>query len=179
MKNLSLGFGLIISLSILMTGCGDSSSGSAGTGGSAGVGGGGGAGGEGGSGCPSGQVPCDGVCIDEITPTLDGANGVQAAVFSQSCAFTNCHGTMGAQQAGLELSSVEVSESELIDVASTQVPSRLRVDPGNSSDSYLMDKLLGENLAPMTNRMPIGPMPLCDARIDAVEQWIDDGAPIE
>lgn len=178
MKNLSLWFGLLISFSILMTGCGDSGSGSAG-GGAGGGAGAGGEGGGGGSGCPSGQVPCDGVCINEITPTLDGDNGVQAAVFNQSCAFTNCHGTMGAQQADLELSSVGVSESELIDVASTQVPSRLRVDPGDSSASYLMDKLLGENLAPMTQRMPIGTMPLCDARIEAVEQWIDAGAPIQ
>jgi hypothetical protein len=179
MKNLSLGFGLLISLSVLMTGCGDSNSG--GTGGSAGTGGGAGAGGEGGGGgsaCPSGQVPCDDVCIDEIAPTLGGDNGVQAAVFGQSCAFTNCHGTMGAQQAGLELSSVEVSQSELIDVDSTQMPSLVRVDPGDSSASYLMNKLLGEDLAPMTQQMPIGGM-LCEARLQAVEQWIDDGAPIE
>jgi hypothetical protein len=42
----------------------------------------------------------------------------------------------------------------------------------------LMNKLLGEGMAPTTQQMPIGGV-LCDARIDAVEQWIDAGAPIQ
>jgi hypothetical protein len=41
-----------------------------------------------------------------------------------------------------------------------------------------MDKLLGVEMAPMTQQMPIG-FPLCQPKIDAVRQWIDDDAPIE
>ena len=170
--NDSLGFCLFIGLSLLMTACGDSSSGSAG---SAGTGGGGG---EGGGGCPSGQVTCDGVCIDEISRTLDGDNGIQAAVFDLSCAFSSCHGSDGPQPAGLELSSVSVSEDNLIDVDSTQVPTSVRVNPGDSGASYLMNKLLGENMAPMTQQMPSGGM-LCQARLDAILAHVHRGAGLD
>ena len=156
MKQFLLGLSVLFGMGWLIVGCGDSGSGS--------------------SGCSSGEVACDGECIPEIVPTLDGAQGVQAAVFGQTCAFTNCHGSMGAAQAGLELSSVSVSDENLIDVDSTQVPTKLRVDPGDSSASYLMDKLLGMDIQG-TQPMPIGGM-LCGPRLEAVRQWIDDGAPI-
>ena len=158
MKKIVLGLSLLASLGVMMGGCGDSGSSA--------------------SGCPTGQVDCDGVCIDEISPTLDGANGIQAAIFTPSCTFTNCHGSMGAQQAGLDLSSVAASEADLIDVDSTQIPSRLRVDAGDSGASYLVNKVLGEDIAPMTQQMPIG-FPLCQPRLAAIQQWIDGGAPIE
>ena len=117
------------------------------------------------------------MCIEEITPTLGGGDGVQLQVFSPTCAFSNCHGAEGAAQAGLRLSSIEVSAENLIDVDSTQVPTSKRVVPSQSGSSYLMNKLLGQDIAPMTQPMPIGGM-LCDVRLAAVRQWIDDGAPI-
>ncbi|MGB8329676.1 MAG: hypothetical protein WCE62_06070 [Polyangiales bacterium] len=151
MKNLALGSSLLFGLGFWMVGCGDSSP------------------------CPSGEVECDGVCIPEIEPTLAGARGIQASVFNGSCAFSNCHGAEGIQQADLELSSVAVSEANLVDVESTEVDG-LRVAPGDTSASYLIDKLLGVNLAPDTSRMPISSEPLCDAKIEAVEAWVADGA---
>ena len=157
MKNSALGLSLLFGLGVLMTACGDE-------GGSSGP-------------CPSGQVSCDGVCIDEIAPTLAGTNGIQAAVFQPTCTFSNCHGAEGIQQAGLELSSVSVSEQSLIDVDSTQVPTLVRVSPGESGESYLMNKLLGMDMAPGTFQMPTG-SELCAPRLDAVNQWIEDGAPI-
>jgi hypothetical protein len=160
MKKTSLGLSLLAGLGVLMAACGDD-------------------GGSGGNDCPTGQVQCDGVCIDEITATLAGDDGVQAAVFSASCTFSNCHGPAGAQQAGLELSSVATSEENLVGVDSTQVPSKLRVAAGDSGASYLMNKLRGDSgMAPTTVQMPVGGM-LCEPRLEAVRQWIDDGAPIE
>lgn len=160
MKKTPLGLSLLAGLGVLMAACGDD-------------------GGSGGNGCPSGQVSCDGVCINEVTPTLGGDNGVQAAVFSLSCAFSNCHGTQGAMQAGLELSSVATSEANLVGVDSAQVPTSLRVAAGDSGASYLMNKLRGDaGMAPTTQQMPVGGM-LCEARLEAVRQWIDDGAPME
>jgi len=123
--------------------------------------------------CPGDQVRCDGVCID-IESTLEGANGIQEVVFDVSCAaFRNCHGGEGIAQAGLELSSAEVSQANLVDFPSTQVPGRARVESGNSDNSYLMDKIRGENLAPDTSRMPIGDV-LCDQKVTAIENWIND-----
>ncbi|HET6414671.1 MAG TPA: hypothetical protein VFG22_00145, partial [Polyangiales bacterium] len=125
--------------------------------------------------CPGGQVSCDDVCIDAIEPTLAGADGIQERVFQGSCAFTNCHGAEGGVQADLELSSASISADNLIDVQSTEVDG-LRVAPGNTGASYLVDKLLGQNLAPGTAQMPNVGTALCDAKIQAVEAWIEAGA---
>jgi hypothetical protein len=118
---------------------------------------------------------CSGTCIPEILPVLDGADGIQASVFQASCAFSACHGSNGLPQAGLELSSASVSEANLIDVDSTQVD-KLRVAPGDPDASYLVDKLLGRNLAPGTLQQPPVGGPLCDPKIQAVEEWIAAGA---
>ena len=151
--------------------------GAGGTGGHGGDGGNGGTGGAGGAGgmagCPTGQIECDGVCIDEIERTLVS---IQTRIFSASCAFSACHGEE-LPQAELDLSSVGASEMSLINVDSVQIDGK-RVTPGDSAASYLMNKLLGENLAPGTQRMPFLGPGLCDAKLEAVRQWIDDGAPI-
>ena len=94
MKKFALGLSLLLSSGLGLIGCGDSSSGSS-------------------------ELVCDGVTIPGIALTLGGTNGIQASVFQGSCAFTNCHGTMGTAQAGLELSSVDVSAANLIDIDST------------------------------------------------------------
>lgn len=143
---------MLVSVGLVMTGCGDS-----------------------GSVCDAGQVECDGVCIAEIATTLDGENGIQASVFQGSCAFSNCHGAQGIPQAQLELSSAAVSADNLIDVDSTEV-GKLRVAPGDPAASYLLDKLLGRDLAPGTAQMPNLGQPLCEAKIQAVEAWIAAGA---
>jgi hypothetical protein len=150
MKKFALGLSLLLSSGLGLIGCGDSGS--------------------------SGGLVCDGVTIPEIALTLGGTNGIQASVFQGSCAFTNCHGTMGAAQAGLELSSVDVSAANLINVDSTEVDGK-RVTPDDRDASYLVNKLLGENMAPTTLMMPVTGT-LCAPKIDAVLAWIDAGAPI-
>ncbi|MFZ1864194.1 MAG: hypothetical protein WAU39_08245 [Polyangiales bacterium] len=150
----AFGLSLLVSMGVVMTGCGDS----------------------GGSACDTGQVECDGVCIPAIEPTLDGVRGIQASVFDVSCAIsTSCHGAGGGLQSGLVLSSASVSADNLIDVESTEVD-KLRVAPGDTGASYLVDKLLGQNLALGTAQMPNLGQPLCDAKIQAVEDWIAAGA---
>ncbi len=135
----------------------------------------------GGSKCDEGQVECDDVCIAEIAPTLAA---IQTDVFQGSCAVADsCHrGLLAAEM--LDLSSIEASEDNLLGdgsgVPSVQDDQRLRVDPGNSDDSYLMNKLDGVNLALTSGGNPSTQMPqtgtLCDAKIEAVRAWIDSGA---
>ena len=133
--------------------------------------------GDSGNGCDSGEVRCgDDVCIPAIELTLGGEHGIQESVFKGSCTFNGCHGATGAQQAGLELSSVDVSAANLIDIDATQVQGK-RVTPSDSTMSYIMNKLLGENMADNTLMMPITGT-LCEAKVKAVRQWIDDGAPV-
>jgi len=121
--------------------------------------------------CPDGELECDGVCI-EIEPNLPS---IQAKVFDVSCTASTCHDASNPQQ-GLELSSVEVSRANLVEVPSEQRPGLLRVMPFDADASYLMDKIDGVNLAPDTDRMPVGGV-LCDARADAIREWIEMGAP--
>jgi len=151
----AFGLSLLFGMGMMMIGCGDDGDSSGGE-------------------CDAGQVLCDGVCIDAIEPTLAS---IQTDVFNVSCAASACHDA-SLPQSGLDLSSLSASEAGLIDVASVQVPSLDRVEPGDSSASYLMNKLLGVDIQPPFLQMPIGGM-LCDAKIDVIEQWIDDGAPIQ
>ena len=63
--------------------------------------------------------------------------------------------------------------------ADGQVPSSLLVASGDSDASYLMNKLLGVEMALGTTRMPRpDPDGLCTPKIEAIRQWIDDGAPV-
>lgn len=154
MKKFALGLSVLCSMGLWMVGCGDSDS-------------------SGGSGCPSGKVECDGVCIDEVEPTL---TSIQTGIFTVSCTASTCHdANLPAEM--LDLSSLSASQASLIDVDSVQAPASLRVAAGDSDASYLMNKLLGVDIAVDTTRMPqLDPDGLCQPNIDVIRQWIDDGA---
>ena len=127
-----------------------------------------------GTSCPEGQVDCDGVCIDTIAADLPS---IQTQIFDLSCTASACHDAdLPAQD--LDLSSVSSSAQNLVGVNSTETPTLLRVEAGNSGSSYLMNKVLGENMALGTARMPLNSdgFVLCEPQIDAIRQWIDGGA---
>lgn len=136
-------------------------------------------------GCPEGQIPCDGECIDacgvsqvecdcvcipEFEPTLAD---IQTNVFQVSCTASSCHDAQ-APQADLDLSTLEASETNLIDVPSVQVD-KDRVVLGDLDASYLYDKLTNMDIPPTFTPMPQGGYPLCDAKLEAVESWIAQG----
>lgn len=154
MKNVSLGLSVLLSWGFLMVGCGSSSDANP---------------------CSGGQVDCDGECVDPFAPTLAA---IQSQIFDlRGCALSACHDS-DLPQAQLDLSSVTASATNLIDINSVQVPDSLRVAPNDSSASYLMNKLLGVDMALGTTRMPQNDdgFVLCDAEVNAIRQWIDDGA---
>lgn len=126
--------------------------------------------------CEGGQVDCDGFCIDPIAPTL---TAIQAQIFEpRNCASSGCHDDMLPAQ-GLDLSTVSASGMNLVDINSEQITDSLRVKPNASAESYLMNKILGVDMLLGTSRMPLGEdgnVVLCDAEINAIRQWIDDGA---
>lgn len=119
------------------------------------------------------MVGCDSdeTIVDPAGPSLVE---VQESVFDASCAFTGCHA--GDDPAG-ELSLERgVAYQNTVDVPSAQVPSLLRVEPGNADDSYLFIKITGDDrIAENTFRMPIGGE-LTDDQIQLVEDWVDAGA---
>ena len=95
---------------------------------------------------------------------------IQEAVFTPIC--TACHAGPAAPQ-GLQLDE-DNSYAMLVDVPSTEVPSILRVAPGDPDNSYLIQKL--EGTASVGDRMPLNQPPLDQADIDVIRQWITDGA---
>ena len=93
-------------------------------------------------------------------------------IFSRSCAKSGCHVTSTAAF-GLVLEQGQ-AYGNLVNVPSAEVPSLLRVDPGDSALSYIVNKLEGN--AP-GSRMPAdGPPFLPDAEIQIIKDWIDQGA---
>lgn len=97
-------------------------------------------------------------------------SSIQANVFTPRC--TGCHAGSGAP-AGLRLDATN-SYALLVGVASAEVPSLQRVNPGRPDDSYLVQKLDGR--AAVGVRMPFGGPYLDDATIAVVRQWIAAGA---
>jgi hypothetical protein len=155
----AFGFLVLAGTGLLVVGCGDDSGG-------------------GGNVCPAGEVECDGVCIPEIDPVLEGAQGIQENIFSGpgptgSCAASTCHDAENPEQ-GLDLSSAAASAMTSINVASKEV-AKNRVVPSDVDASYLFDKLIDRDI--VDDPMPQLGFPLCDAKITAVEEWIAAGAP--
>ncbi len=91
-------------------------------------------------------------------------------MFSAIC--TNCHTGAAAPQ-GLRLEN-GMSHAMLVNVPSTEVPTILRVNPGNPNASYLVQKI--EGTAAVGGRMPLGGPNLSADQIAAIRQWITNGA---
>ncbi len=85
-----------------------------------------------------------------------------------------CHSGAAPKQ-GLTLVS-GMAYGSLVGVASSECgASRKRVQPGDPSASYLMDKLLGTNLC-SGSQMPKSGQGLPKAQIDTIGAWICAGA---
>jgi hypothetical protein len=97
-------------------------------------------------------------------------DSIQRNVFTPIC--TTCHAGSNAPQ-GLHLDAAN-SYSQLVGVASAEVPALLRVKPGNPASSYLVQKLEGR--AAIGAQMPFGGPPLSAATVAVIRQWISDGA---
>ena len=95
---------------------------------------------------------------------------IQATVFTPIC--TQCHIGANAPQ-GLRLDAAN-SYAMLVNVASSEVPTLLRVNPGNADQSYIVQKIEGH--AAVGGRMPLGQAALPQDRIDLIRSWIAAGA---
>ncbi len=76
----------------------------------------------------------------------------------------------------MDLSDEQASFDNLVNIASMEPGGGavLRVNPGQSGDSYLIQKLEGTQL--VGGQMPTG-APLQQSEIDGIKLWIDNGAP--
>ncbi|MBV8520057.1 MAG: hypothetical protein JO197_21875 [Acidobacteria bacterium] len=98
---------------------------------------------------------------------------VQNEIFTPTCASIGCHDRIG-QQEGMILTA-DRSYDLIVGHASTEIPSLLRVAPGDPANSYLYRKITGSGIT--GDRMPQSLPPLSDAQIQLVRDWIRRGAP--
>ncbi len=96
---------------------------------------------------------------------------IQANIFTPICSV--CHVGGGAPE-GLRLDAAN-SYNLLVGVPSTEVPSLLRVKPGDPANSYIIQKLQGH--AAVGAQMPLGGPYLSQDTIAFIQQWIANGAP--
>ncbi len=115
-------------------------------------------------------------------PISDGGGGggtitadfqsIQDNVFTPIC--SKCHVGASAPE-GLQLDAGH-SYNLLVGVASVEQSNLQRVAPGDPDSSYMIHKI--EGLPGISGgRMPLGESPLPQATIDAIRQWITNGAP--
>ena len=116
---------------------------------------------------------------DKMEPPGVTLADIQQDVFSAIC--INCHVTGGTADF-LVLDSEQNSLASLVNVLSLEVPSLVRVAPGDPDQSYLVWKIEGQgpNGEPILGeRMPpasAGEAPLSAKQIADIRSWILDGA---
>jgi len=102
---------------------------------------------------------------------------IQQAVFARyGCTDSVCHGA--SAQGGLDLRP-EVAYQNLVDVPSALLPGQQRVEPGSKDRSLLYRKLAAATLGTTVEGtpMPNGRRPLAEAELQAIQRWIQVGAP--
>jgi uncharacterized protein (TIGR03118 family) len=107
-------------------------------------------------------------------PAASTLTQLQATVFGPIC--SGCHNGVGSSLPGVQnLTSAAATYKALVNVASIEQPTLLRVKPGDPTDSYVIHKL--EGAAGITGaRMPFGGPYLSQATMDEIESWISAGA---
>jgi hypothetical protein len=109
------------------------------------------------------------------SPLSADFESIQENIFTPICSV--CHAG-GSAPEGLRLDAAN-SYSLLVGVPSTEVPSIMRVKPGDPANSYIIQKLQG--IAAVGNQMPDGcptSQPCLTAtQIGFIQQWITNGAP--
>lgn len=136
--------------------------------------------GEFGGGFPSGNDVAGGDFVAQFTIATPIVIGpalpqIQAVVFGPTCATAGCHTGGGAVLPGvMDLSGEQASFDNLVNAASLQMIGATRVIPFDPDNSYLIQKLEGNQM--IGGRMP-PVVPLQQPVIDEIRLWITNGAP--
>ncbi|HXG57871.1 MAG TPA: hypothetical protein VNL91_02520 [Thermoanaerobaculia bacterium] len=118
------------------------------------------------------ELPTDPAGGDPIDPTATFTR-VQNEIFTPNCTAVGCHDRLGRQQGMILVAGS--SYANTVDVPSSEMPSLMRVRPGDPNNSYLYRKIAGSGIT--GDRMPLGGPYLSDAQIRLVRDWIRRGAP--
>ncbi|HEV8631183.1 MAG TPA: hypothetical protein VGV61_12770 [Thermoanaerobaculia bacterium] len=98
---------------------------------------------------------------------------VQNEIFTPGCSQLACHDTLGRQEQLVLIAGQ--SFSNIVNVASNQMPQLQRIAPNDPANSYLYRKVVGAGIT--GDRMPQNLSPLTDAQTKLLRDWIRRGAP--
>lgn len=121
--------------------------------------------------CAAGQDCVEGACVCAGEPVSFAAT--IGPLLVAECTAPGCH-SGAVPKAGLDLRAAAAYD-DLVGVAASQCGDRLRVAPGDATNSYLMDKLRGVDLCSGT-QMPKAGQSLAESDLAAIESWICNGA---
>lgn len=111
------------------------------------------------------------------TPTGPPTFAELSAIMNNNCAFSGCHGQIGANPIGRPMVlTAGQSYMNIVNVPSTQMPLLARVRPGLPDSSYLYQKLLGAPGIQGVQMPPGGNPNITPAVVDRFRQWIALGA---
>ena len=100
---------------------------------------------------------------------------IQAEIFDRRCNMPACHSTK-SHAGGLVLEA-GVSHGQLVGVASTLAPTKVRVTAGDPDASFLLDKVVPPVDSSEGMVMPWGaPEGLATHEVAALRGWIEQGA---
>ena len=118
----------------------------------------------------------DGTGLDEFEADSSVTLEDVQPIFSGGCAFTGCHAGASPAQ-GMNL-GVGKTFSNVVNVASRELPSMNRVTPNQPDISYLVHKIQGTHVGVggSGSQMPLGRSPLSRDEIDLIRAWIEGGA---
>lgn len=105
---------------------------------------------------------------NEEIPVVAKFSDIQENIFNQSCAFSGCHssGSVSPDLSGYSYSNI-VNRSSSIGID--------YIEPNDPANSYLLQKVIGSSLI-NGSRMPLSSSPLSQSQIDAITEWINNGA---
>ncbi|HEX9367281.1 MAG TPA: hypothetical protein VF921_11665 [Vicinamibacterales bacterium] len=98
---------------------------------------------------------------------------VQNEIFTPTCSQMACHDTTG-QQSSLVLVTGRAYDN-IVNVKSVENPTLNRIIANDPANSYLYRKITGSGIT--GDRMPQGLLPLSSAQISLIRDWIRRGAP--
>jgi len=125
---------------------------------------------------PSGNGAAGGdfVATFDVAGVLPNLQSIQDQVFGPLC--SGCHAGGGTTlPRSLDLTNSNASFTNLVNITSTEVPTLKRVTPGSADNSYLIRKLDGTP-GIVGARMPRSGPYLDQTTVDAIRQWINNGA---
>ena len=98
--------------------------------------------------------------------------------FTGSCALGGCHSNPAQPSEKPMLLTTGQAYDAIVGVASAELPSMQRIQPGQPDQSYLIHKLQGthQQAGGSGDRMPQGAAPASAATIAMIRRWVTEGA---